>query len=107
MREIFALDFDGDSPPPPLVVICPFDVTKGADESPAWLGRKRAGPVAVACAVPGECVIRGEGEHVKVRGSEAETALIGFRFEGSDDTSYRIWNDTPRRQLLCHTEFIG
>eukprot|EP00562_Extubocellulus_spinifer_P019479 CAMPEP_0178582422 /NCGR_PEP_ID=MMETSP0697-20121206/23718_1 /TAXON_ID=265572 /ORGANISM="Extubocellulus spinifer, Strain CCMP396" /LENGTH=747 /DNA_ID=CAMNT_0020218157 /DNA_START=217 /DNA_END=2463 /DNA_ORIENTATION=+ len=88
------------------LVLCPGNwITKPSAEAPAAIIKL---DLRLSCSVPGKCVIRGPGRHIKIKTDETKRVIIdGIMFEGSDYTSITVIDYASAQHLLCDNRFIN
>lgn len=67
------------------VVLCPFRIDKSADERISVSRR-----IHLSCQTSQACIIQGGGNHVRIRGHNAQLTVEGLVFEGASRCAVRI-----------------
>ena len=95
------LSLIGDASTGDEIILCPFDIQKDVDEEYALI----ESGMTIRCLKQDEddeCIIRGQGSHVRIDSSE-DTFLQGITFRDSTDYSYQIVSKKAGAESATHT----
>jgi hypothetical protein len=90
-----------------ILVLCPFDITKGESDAPVNLNTTARDRLHIVCQQSNQgCVLRGKGGHMVIHGANTRITLQQITFMGASDTAVSISSTAPRRQIFCDCHFI-
>jgi hypothetical protein len=92
--------------PSRMLVLCPFDITKGESDAPVNLNTTSRDRLHIVCQFKGSCVLRGKGGHMIIHGANTSITLQQITFMGASNTAVSISSTAPRRQIFCDCHFI-
>lgn len=87
------------------LTLCPFHIIKPLNATLVLEKRIR---ISCLHANPADkCIVEGEGNHIRIRGSNAEVVIQSMRFENATNCAIRVAPSASRNQLLHECEFVG
>eukprot|EP00978_Attheya_sp_CCMP212_P001857 scaffold3824_cov48-Attheya_sp.AAC.6 len=95
-----------------MLVLCPFDITKGESDAPVNLNTNTTARdrLHIVCqqqqSNKESCVLRGKGGHMVIHGANTRITLQQITFMGASNTAISISSTAPRRQIFCDCHFI-
>jgi len=90
-----------------MLVLCPFDITKGESDAPVNLNTTARDRLHIVCQQSNQgCVLRGKGGHMVIHGANTRITLQQITFMGASNTAISISSTAPRRQIFCDCHFI-
>jgi predicted outer membrane repeat protein len=87
------------------LTLCPFDIAKPATSNLIFANKV----IRLSCeraTDTDKCVLRGQGNIIRIQQPESEVMFDGFTFQGATQAAVRIAPTSPKTQTLHDCEFL-